>query len=107
MRKGDIVLVNFPFSDLSQTKLRPALIVAIPGGSNILLSQISTKKRAFSKHGVFLPKSACEGDIRFDSHIHADVLFTLHKNLVRRTIGKVNTDVRSQVTKKVVDLFQK
>ena len=39
---GAIVLVRFPFSDLSQTKLRPAVILAFAGGSDWILCQVTS-----------------------------------------------------------------
>jgi len=40
--KGDVVVVPFPFSDLSQAKRRPALVVAELEGDDLLLSQITS-----------------------------------------------------------------
>ena len=43
--KGDVVVLPFPYTDLSTTKKRPALIVATLKGENIILAQITTKQR--------------------------------------------------------------
>jgi len=40
--KGDIVVINFPFSDLTGSKRRPALVIADLDGDDIILCQITT-----------------------------------------------------------------
>ena len=42
--KGDIVVLPFPFSDLSASKRRPALVLADLQGDDIILCQITSKK---------------------------------------------------------------
>ncbi|MDO9036700.1 MAG: hypothetical protein Q7U51_16080 [Methanoregula sp.] len=41
--KGDVVVVLFPFSDLSSVKKRPALVLATPDGDDVILSQITSR----------------------------------------------------------------
>ena len=41
--KGDIVVVPFPFSDLSQSKKRPALVLVDLKGEDLILSQITSQ----------------------------------------------------------------
>jgi len=41
--KGDVVVIPFPFSDLSQSKRRPALVVAPLEGNDAILCQITSK----------------------------------------------------------------
>ena len=41
--KGDIVIVPFPFSDLTQAKKRPALVIADLEGNDLILSQITSQ----------------------------------------------------------------
>lgn len=43
--KGDILVVPFPFSDLSDAKKRPVLVVATPGGDDLILCQITSRNR--------------------------------------------------------------
>ena len=40
---GDIILIPFPYSDLSKSKRRPALVVADVGRGDYVLSQITSK----------------------------------------------------------------
>ena len=53
-----------------------------------------------------MDKSACEGDIRFDSKIYLDMLFTLHKGLIYRKLGFVkDKTIIEEINKKLRILF--
>lgn len=106
MRRFDIVLVEFPFSDLSETKLRPAVVVANPGGVNAILCQVTTRRRSIRKYEVPLPRTHCEGEIRFESNVYVDMLFTLHASLVKRRIGRIALDETCElISRKLLKLF--
>ena len=71
---GDVVIIPFPYSDLSQSKRRPALVLAAVGRGDFLLCQITSKQYddlyALSlKEGDFL-----SGGIRLESFICASKL---------------------------------
>lgn|SRR3989344_3572483 len=89
LNKFDIVLVDFPFSDLSEIKKRPALVLKSLEGDNVLLCQITTKRRKIQKYEIPLKRNSCQGNIMFDSFIYLDMIFTLHKKLIHRKIGSV------------------
>jgi mRNA interferase MazF len=40
---GDVVVVPFPFSDLSESKRRPALVLAVLTGDDLILCQITSQ----------------------------------------------------------------
>jgi len=105
-QKFDIILVDFPFTDLSITKKRPALVIKHLDGDNTILCQITTKRRAIQKYEIYLPKTGCKGDIRFNSYIYLYMIFTLHKNLIYRKIGEVsNLSIKEKVNNKLKDIF--
>lgn len=105
-QKLDIVLVDFPFTDLSITKKRPALVIKHLEGDNTILCQITTKRRAMQKYEIVLPKSACKGDIRFDSYIYLDMIFTLHKKVIYKKIGEItDSKVKEEFNNKIKEIF--
>lgn len=80
--KGDVVVVPFPFSDLSFSKKRPALVLADLPGEDILLCQITSKeiKDQFSV-------SLVETDFRMGSlpkisSIRPNRIFTASKSII-------------------------
>ena len=51
--KGDVVVIPFPFSDLSQAKRRPALVITNLIGDDIILCQI-TSQNISDKYSISL-----------------------------------------------------
>lgn len=102
IKKFDIVLVDFPFSDLTKTKKRPALVINSLEGENAILCQITTKRRNIQKYETMLSKGSCTGDIRFNSFVYVDMIFTLHKSLIYKKIGEINdARIKEMINQKV------
>ncbi len=105
-KKYEVILVKFPFSNLKDAKIRPSLVINPLEGKNVILCQITTKKRGISKYEVVLSKKSCEGDIRFDSNIYLDMIFTLHESLIVKKIGRVkNEETIKEIDKKISEMF--
>ena len=104
--KFDIVLVDFPFTDLTGSKRRPAVVVKDLEGQNIIVCQITTRKHKLAKYEIALKKQDCEGDIRFDSYIYVDLIATLHRTIVERKIGSIKSKhIQSIINEKLKQLF--
>ena len=104
--KFDIVLVDFPFTDLTQTKKRPVLVIKSLEGENNILCQITTKRRTFHKYGIDLLRISCSGNIKFNSYIYIDMIFTLHKNLIYEKIGEVSDlKIKNLINKGILEIF--
>jgi len=94
LSRGDIVLVPFPFTDLSATKRRPAVVVwADPAQVDFALAFVSSQDVAFPGVGdaVLLPthpEFVLTG-LFAPSKIRATKLVTLHRALVTRWLGRL------------------
>lgn len=74
-------------------------------GENKILAQITTKRRNIRKYEIELKKEDTSGNIRFDSRIYADMIFTLHEDLIEKKIGKVNKKIILKTNKNLKNLF--
>ena len=94
--KGDVVIIPFPFTDLSGSKKRPALVVADLPGDDIIVCQITSK----SKSDPFaLPIAAHDfisGSLPVDSNIRPNKIFTADKNMILSVAGRL-TDTKISV----------
>lgn len=54
--KGDVVVIPFPFSDLSGSKKRPAFVLADLPGDDFILCQI-TSQNAWDTYAIALESS--------------------------------------------------
>lgn len=95
---GAIVLVPFPFTDLTSTKVRPALVISKthkedkdvvvafitskmkPGKSTMASFEIKTEMPSFPQTGL-----------KVNSYVHFNKIATLHKKLILGELGNFST----------------
>jgi mRNA interferase MazF len=105
--KGDVVVVPFPFSDLSQAKRRPALVVAELEGDDLLLCQI-TSQRIRDNYAILLEDNDFEsGGLRQKSNIRPNRLFTADEHIVLYKAGHLRNEKVREVIRKIVELLQR
>ena len=103
--KGDVVVIPFPFSDLSSTKKRPALIVAVLDGDDIILCQITSSR--IDKYSIKIEnKDFKEGSLNVESNIRPNRLFTADKSLVVYKISKLKENKIQEVIKKIEQILR-
>lgn len=104
MNKGDIVLVPFPFTDLSGKKTRPALILAVMN-LDIIVAFISSKDRFNGEFDIPVLPDATNG-IKLPSLIKVSKLATFDKHLVLGRLGTVSPLIINELNKGLLSLFQ-
>ncbi|MCD3350611.1 type II toxin-antitoxin system PemK/MazF family toxin [Clostridium botulinum D/C] len=103
--RGDVVVVPFQFSDLSQSKKRPALVLADLKGSDLILSQI-TSQNIYDSYSVKLQNSDFEqGTLMKNSNIRPNKIFTADKDIILYKIGHLTEEKIEEVVDKIIKIF--
>ena len=102
--RGEVVVVPFPFSDQSQAKNRPALVlIDLPGADAVLAAITSTANEPYAV--TLESKDFQKGSLSHASFIHPAKLFTFQKSLIRKVVGNVTETKRKEVVAKIVSLL--
>jgi mRNA interferase MazF len=111
MIKGKVVLVPFPFDDLSATKVRPAVCLTEPIGQHhhVILAFISSQVSSeLLQTDIFLdPKHSdfVTTGLRVLSIIKLHRIMTISTDLIQRELGELSPRLLVEVTKKLKLLF--
>ncbi len=104
--KGDVVVTLFPFSDLSSSKRRPALVVATLTGDDIVLCQITSQAKR-DRYAIRLQREDFnKGKLRVQSHIRPNRLFTADRNNVLYSAGRVKPEKLQEVTSEIIEILE-
>ncbi len=111
LTKGDIVLTQFPFTDLSQTKLRPAVILWVDSTKNeITLCFISSKNVNNLTSEEFAILDSDEDFIttglRISSKVRVTRIVTLNRLLVIRRLGQLTIKHIRKLNEIMIQAFQ-
>jgi len=101
-----VVFVRFPFLGLSDSKLRPAPVLAQANREDWWLCQITSKEYQ-DPYAIALFESDFENQaLPFKSYIHPSKFFTAHSSLIQKTVGLVKLSKHQRVIDKMVTLLQ-
>jgi mRNA interferase MazF len=111
MKKGDIVLVPFPFTDLSQTKLRPAVVLYTePTNNDVTLCFITSQGIDTLFTGEFLldiadPEFSSTG-LKVSSKVRVTRMMTIERKLIARRLGTLGSNQIQILNSEIVRAFQ-
>lgn len=104
--KGDVVVVPFPFSDLTQAKKRPALAISALEGDDLILCQI-TSRMLKDKYSLLLKDEDFEeGSLKQVSNIRPNRIFTADKHIILYKIGKIKQEKLRELIEKLVEIIR-
>ncbi|HAQ17989.1 MAG TPA: hypothetical protein DCR40_02000 [Prolixibacteraceae bacterium] len=104
MNKGDIVLIPFPFSDLSGAKNRPAVIL-IETDKDVTVAFLTTQVKWKSEYDLILQPSELNG-LKKESLIRLNKLATIDKELVIGRLGSLDESCIGILNKNLIRIFQ-
>ena len=101
-----VVSVRFPFSDLSRTKLRPAVILADVGRDDWILCQVTSKPYGDTRAIVLTEESFATGSLRVTSSARPGKLFTANRELMMDQVGTLKEETFKQIIEAVVEVLR-
>jgi mRNA interferase MazF len=104
--RGDVVVVNFPFTDLSEVKRRPSLVLKVVDNEDLILCQITSR---FKQDRFSIPLSSedfLSGSLIKESFIRPNRIFTLHKELILKKAAHLRPDKTKEIIHEIITFLE-
>ncbi len=112
LQKGDVVLVPFPFTDLSSVKVRPSVILTPePTGPDLVVAYVSSvipEEPLPSTHLLLTPESPGfrATGLKRTSVVRLDKLMSIARSQVRRRIGRLDASLLAELDSHLRSAFR-
>lgn len=103
---GSVVLIPFPFSDMSRSKLRPAVVLADAGRGDWILCQVTSNPYSDPRAITLSDNDFRTGSLRRTSYARPGKLFTADQNLLVAQVGDLNEESFKHLVNAVVNLLR-
>ena len=107
--QGDVLIVPFPFTDLSAIKQRPVLVLSKKEYNNktdgIITCGITSNLKDSENSVLIENKNLLNGEIPAISRIKVDKLFTIEESIVKKRLAKIDIETFDKVRKEFINLI--
>lgn len=105
--KGDVVVVPFPFSDLSNSKRRPALVINPVSMDDLILCQITSQSVKDEDAITLELQDFKENSLEKISNVRPNKLFTADSHIVLYKIASLKREKMDNVIAKITEIIQR
>jgi mRNA interferase MazF len=102
---GDVVFVAFPFSDLTNTKLRPAVILLDAERGDWVLCQITSKAYTDAQAIQLTEEHFSIGKLDLTSYVRPTKLFTANQEIIKKQVGRLHKTTYQVITLRIQALM--
>ncbi|MGK7943492.1 MAG: type II toxin-antitoxin system PemK/MazF family toxin [Microcystaceae cyanobacterium] len=111
LNKGDLILIPFPFTDLSTTKLRPAVVLwADSSGIDITVCFVSSQNISNISAEEFIIETThpdfYKTGLKVSSKVRVSRIVTIERNLITRKLGNLETGLLNELDNKLRHTFK-
>lgn len=103
MKKGDIILLPFPFPDLSASKLRPAVVLVV-SQHDVVVAFITSQTKWNFENTVLLSPSTNNG-LKIESFVRLNKLATLDLSLVVGKLGHLTIEELQVIDRELIKML--
>lgn len=104
--KGDVVVVPFPFSDLTQAKRRPALVISALDGDDVILCQITSQNIRDNYAVSLTDRDFQTGSLKQPSNVRPNRIFTADGHIVLYRVGGLRAEKLNEIIERVVNIIR-
>lgn len=104
--RGDVVVLPFPYSDLSGSKKRPAVVLSELMGADLILCQVTSKNNSDPFSVPISSQDFLAGSIRDPSLVRPNKLFTFEAGLILYTLGHLRQEKLDEIITMAIKAIQ-
>jgi mRNA-degrading endonuclease toxin of MazEF toxin-antitoxin module len=106
VKKGEVVVLPFPFTDFKTEKRRPALVILVPRHDEVILCQI-TKESTRPEYQILLTKSDfAYGCLEVDPcYLRPNHIFTADPEIIDYSEGQLKPEKVDEVIEAILQIL--
>lgn len=104
--KGDVAVIEFPYSNLKDAKRRPVLILKIPKGEDVIALQITSASQEKSVEIQIKKEDFKKSSLKKDSYIRIDKIASVDKSLIKYKVGSLNQAKFNEILESVCSFLR-
>ncbi|MCX9011244.1 MAG: type II toxin-antitoxin system PemK/MazF family toxin [Candidatus Methanoperedens sp.] len=111
LKQGSIVLVDFSYSNLKETKFRPSLVLSnyeYNGNSmDVVVLRVTSRCREGKWEVEILRTDLAEGTLDIEpSYVKVDSIFTVEKSIIRKVVARLKDEKIEEIKRRFFGLYR-